>query len=413
MSDTNGSPRLKGRSYAETRSAVLDLIRSEGEISRSEIARRSALTEKTISGIVKSLIESGTVVEAGFAKSTGGKRPVLLRLNDKDLYAVGVTFDVARCLLVLCAIDGTEIGRSELRGTGSEAPAAVLKRIAAALQRLLQRRGIDKSSIVGICVAMGGRRATPEGWQVDAPWADLWEPFPTEDELTRLTGIPVTRENDANCAALGEYWTTGSASRDFVTFYMAYGIGCGIVLSGSLFRGASGNAGEIGHILADPNGAQCWCGRRGCLDTIASPRAVANLILDTPTLAKACGVTKKMAFGEIQQRFEDAVIAGVPAARSLFDETAGHIAGTVLNLVNTLDLDLVTLAGPGFAVLGQHYQAVFEDHLNRTAFMRDVHPITVRLGAGGHDAAALGAASVVLHRELTPHHSTAPRPNQP
>ena len=59
----------------------------------------------------------------------------------------------------------------------------MLKRIAAALQRLLQRRDIDKSSIVGICVAMGGRRGTPEGWQVNAPWADEWEPFPTEDEL--------------------------------------------------------------------------------------------------------------------------------------------------------------------------------------------------------------------------------------
>jgi predicted NBD/HSP70 family sugar kinase len=288
MPDTNGeSQRLKGRTYAETRSAVLDLIRSEGEISRSQIARRSALIEKTISGIVKSLIDCGVIVEAGYAKSTGGKRPVLLRLNDKDMYAVGVTFDVARCLVVLCAINGTEIGRSELRGTGTEQPAAVLKRIAAALQRLLQRRDIDKTSIVGICVAMGGRRGTPEGWHVNAPWVDLWEPFPTEDELARLTGISVSRENDANCAALGEYWTTGKSSRDFVTFYQAYGIGCGIVVGGSIYRGSSGNADEIGHTLADPAGQDCWCGRRGCLHTVASPRAVTDLIARTPGLAKA------------------------------------------------------------------------------------------------------------------------------
>ena len=410
MADTNGgSQRLKGRSYAETRSAVLDLIRSEGEISRAEIARRSALTEKTISGIVKSLIESGMIVEAGFAKSTGGKRPVLLRLNDKDLYAIGVTLDVARCLVVLCAIDGTEIGRSELRGTGSEAPAAVLKRIAAALHRLLQRRDIDKGSIVGICVAMGGRRGTPEGWHVNAPWVDLWEPFPTEEELARLTGIPVSRENDANCAALGEYWTSGKSSRDFVTFYLAYGIGCGIVVGGSIYRGASGNAGEIGHTLADPAGEDCWCGRRGCLDTVASPRAVTDLILRTPRLAKACGVSTTMDFGEVQGLFEAAVLGGVPAAGKLFDAIADHIAGAVLNVVNTLDLNLVTLAGPGFAVLGERFRAVLDDRLNRTAFMRDVHPISVRLGAGGRDAAALGAASVVLHRELTPHHSASPR----
>ena len=104
MADPPGTfQRLKGRSFAETRGAVLDLIRSEGEISRTDLARRSALTEKTISGIVKSLIDSGVVVESGYAKSTGGKRPILLRLNDKELYAVGVALDVARCIIVLCA----------------------------------------------------------------------------------------------------------------------------------------------------------------------------------------------------------------------------------------------------------------------------------------------------------------------
>jgi predicted NBD/HSP70 family sugar kinase len=101
------------------------------------------------------------------------------------------------------------------------------------------------------------------------------------------------------------------------------------------------------------------------------------------------------------------VLNGVPAANEVFEVTAAHIAGAVLNVVNTLDLNLVTLAGPGFALLGEHYRKVLDQRLNQTAFMRDVHPITVRLGAGGRDAAALGAASVVLHRELTPHRSTS------
>jgi predicted NBD/HSP70 family sugar kinase len=159
---------------------------------------------------------------------------------------------VARCLLVLCAIDGTDISRSEVRGTGSEPPGVGLKRIAAALHRMLQRRDIDKGSIVGICVAMGGRRGTPEGWPSDAPWVDQWEPFATEEELARLTGIPVSRENDANCAALGEYWTSGKSSRDFVAFYMAYGIGCGIVVGGSIYRGAAPRATPARSVTPSP-----------------------------------------------------------------------------------------------------------------------------------------------------------------
>lgn len=410
MADRSGtSPRLKGRSFAETRGAVLDLIRSEGEISRTDLARRSALTEKTISGIVKSLIDSGVVVESGYAKSTGGKRPVLLRLNDKELYAVGVTLDVAHCIIVLCALDGAELARSEIRGIGTEQPPAVLRRVSATMLRLLQRRGIDKEAVVGVGVASGGRRGFPLGWHADAAFADLWEPFPTEDELARLTGLSVLWENDANCAALGEYWTTGSSpTRDFATVYMALGIGCGIVVGGSIYRGASGNAGEIGHTLADPHGVTCWCGRRGCLDTVASPRAITDQILHDPTLSSACNVTEEMEFGEIYRRYGQRAREGVEPVADLFHTAADHLASAVINLVNTLDLDLISLAGPGFAELGEDYRLIIEGRLADTAFMRAVHPITVRLGSAGPDAAALGAASVVLHRELTPHRLATP-----
>lgn len=410
MSDNSGaSQRLKGRSFAETRGAVLDLIRSEGEISRTDLARRSALTEKTISGIVKSLLDSGVVIESGYAKSTGGKRPVLLRLNDKELYAVGITLDYARCVIVLCALDGTEVARSEIRGTGIDEPAAVLKRISTTLRRLLERQGVGMESVIGVGVASGGRRGSPLGWRLDASFADVWEPYPTEEELARLTGLSVRRENDANCAALGEYWKTASSpTRDFVTVYMAHGIGCGIVIGGAIYRGVSGNAGEIGHTVADPHGQPCWCGGRGCLETVASPRAITQRILDDPTLRAVCQVSDGMEFGEIYKRFGLRVRDGEETTRSLFRTSADYLAEAVRSLVNTLDLDLVSLAGPGFAELGEEYRRVIEDRLAETAFMREVHPISVRLGGGGPDAAALGAASVVLHRELTPHRSTSP-----
>ena len=279
----------------------------------------------------------------------------------------------------------------------------------ATLLRLLQRRGIDKEAVVGIGVASGGRRGSALGWRLDAAFADLWEPFPTEDELSRLTGLSVLRENDANCAAIGEYWTTGSSpTRDFATIYMAQGIGCGVVIGGSIYRGASGNAGEIGHTLADPHGELCWCGRRGCLQTVASPLAINERILHDSTLRSVCKVTNRMESGEIYKRYGQLVREGVEPVVDLFHTAADHLASAVTDLVNTLDLDLISLAGPGFAELGENYHRIIEARLTETAFMREVHPITVRLGSAGPDAAALGAASVVLHRELTPHRLATP-----
>jgi predicted NBD/HSP70 family sugar kinase len=401
------SPSLKGRSSAETRSAIVDVIRSEGEISRTELARRSLLTEATISKIVKSLLEDGIIVESGFAKSTGGKRPVLLRLNDQTLYAAGITLDVTRCVIVLCGLDGAEVDRCEIEGIGRDEPPHVTDRVAAALQRLLNGRRTRPESIVGVGVASGGRGFSP-GRRMNAAPVDGWESFPIEEELASRTGFAVIRENDANCAALGEYWTTGgSPTRDFITLYLAYGIGCGLIIAGAIYRGISGQAGEIGHTLAVANGPLCWCGRHGCLDTVASPRAVAEQIVANPTLRAACAVTRDTEFGEIYRRFGELVKDGNEPARRLFRATAGHLAGAVNDLVNTLDLDLVSLAGPGFADLGEEYRSAIDEQLATFALTRGVRPITVRLGTGGADAAARGAASVVLHRELTPHRSVA------
>jgi predicted NBD/HSP70 family sugar kinase len=238
--------------------------------------------------------------------------------------------------------------------------------------------------------------------------ADEFERFSTAEELSARTGFVVVRENDANCAALGEYWTTGgSPSRDFITVYMARGIGCGIIIGGTIYRGSSGNAGEIGHTLAVANGSLCWCGRQGCLWTVASPQAVTEQILASPTLAAICEVTSQTPFGEIYRRFGRKVKEGDGRVRRLFEATADHLAGAVSDLVNTLDLDLVSLAGPGFAELGEEFREAIDVRVAEVAFMRAVHRITVRLGTGSADAAARGAASVVLHRELTPHRMAA------
>ena len=292
--DTRAGPTatMKGRSYAETRSAVLDLIRSSGGISRVGLARRSALAEATISKIVKELITEGLVVESGFAESTGGKRPVLLRLNDVGVCALGVTMDFHRCVVVLCGLDGTELARREAPGTGRDDPPIALDRLATAVVDLLESEQVDRSSIIGLGVATGGRRGSPLGWVVDASFVDVWESYPVEEELAARTGLSVLHENDANCAALREFWTSQEPDRDFVTVYMSHGIGAGIVLNGTIYRGSSGNAGEIGHTIVDPDGLPCWCGARGCLETVASPRALVDAVLADRVLRKALSIEK-------------------------------------------------------------------------------------------------------------------------
>jgi len=398
---------LRGRSSAETRSAVLDLIRSSGVISRVDLARRSSLTEATISKIVKELLAADFVVHAGFAESTGGKRPALLRLNDGGVYALGLTLDYNECTIVLCGADGTELTRSQAPGVGRDDPPMAFDRLAAAIEDLLSRQRVDRSAITGLGVASAGRRGHPLGW-VDASFFDVWEPYDVEEELARRTRLAVVRENDADCAALGEFWTSQGSARDFVVVYMSHGIGCGIVINGAIYRGASGNAGEIGHTNVDPKGLPCWCGSRGCLETVASPRAVVRNVLADARLRSTLSVDGDTEEAEVYRRFAERAAAGGDRAIARILATAtGSLAAVVGNLVNTLDLDLVVLAGSGYAGVGDAFLTAVRTRVEQTAFMRELHPITVRLAATGSESAALGAASAVLHRHLTPHRSAA------
>ena len=398
---------MRGRSSAETRSAVLDLIRASGEISRVDLARRSALTEATISKIVKELLAAGVVVHSGYAESTGGKRPALLRLGGGGVHAVGLTLDFHECVIVLCGADGTELARRRVAGLGRDHPPEVLDRLAGAVEDVLAGEGVPRSTIIGLGVASAGRRGSPLGWVVDTSFFDVWEPFDVERELARRTGLAVVRENDADCAALGEFWTAQEPARDFVTVYASHGIGCGIVINGAIYRGASGNAGEIGHTVVDPDGMACWCGSRGCLETVASPRAIVREVLADEGLRAGLAVDERTEEAEVYRRFAERTESGDEAALRILGVATDALAAAVGNLVNTLDLDLVVLAGSGYAGLSEAFLAAVRARVEQTAFMRELHPITVRLAAAGSGSAALGAASVVLHRHLTPHRSAA------
>lgn len=406
---TDISPRrLRGRSYAETRSAVLDLIRSSETVSRVELSQRSSLTEVTIAKIVKQLLADGLIIEAGRGKSTGGKRPTLFTLNTGVLYAVGVSLDISRIVIALCGLNGTMIERVDLAGQGSEAPPQVMTRVAKSIKQMLTRRGLNRDSIVGVGVASTGRRRGSLGWGPYEETEDIWDDFDIAAELESRCGIAVIVENDANCVALGAFWAGGNDSpRDFMTVYMSTGIGAGIVIGGTIFRGTSDNAGEIGHIVVEPDGLECWCGSRGCLETVGPPKGMVLQVRADPELFALFDAGEAADEAAVYARVLRDLAERVPQAEALIDRSARRVATALLGLVNALDLDLIQLTGPGFAAAGERYAAELKAVVDRAAFSRRVHPVAVEIGGTGPDVAAMGAASVVFHSSLTPHHLLA------
>ncbi|MES0832251.1 ROK family transcriptional regulator [Nocardiopsis tropica] len=403
--------------HTTSRAAVLDVIRAAGTISRAGLVAATGFTGATISTVVRALIDDGLVRETGRAESTGGKPRVLLQLDHGARYAVGVHLDPMGVTYALTDLTGAVVSRVTRADAGGDDPAAMVARTARQVDALVEGAGVERDRVlgVGLVSATGGARPLPS--------MRHWAHFPVAEELERACGLPVVPGNDATAAALGEYWSGGVGETSvFAAVYMGTGIGAGILVDGIPYHGASGNAGEIGHVCLDVDGPPCWCGARGCVEALAGPAAVVRAARADAGLARAAelgaagaggadgGPTDGPGGGGRAGRSEAAEFAAVvraarrgePTARALLERSARYLAAAVRTLANVMDLDLLVLTGPGLAVAGSVYLPAIRSELEGAFFARASHPVEVRLSASAATAPAIGAATMVLQSRLVP-----------
>ncbi|WNV88166.1 ROK family transcriptional regulator [Umezawaea sp. Da 62-37] len=395
--------------HASSKAAVLDVIRAAGTISRVGLINATGFTGATISTVVRKLIDEGLVLETGRAESTGGKRRVLLQLNHASRYAIGVHLDHAGITYVLTNLGGAVVARITRPGAGTEEPALVVTRMAAEVGALVERVGVEPDRVLGVGLVTPGPLRAASGMALTPPSMRKWEDYPLDRALAKATGLPVLLDNDATAAALGEHWSGGvGGTSTSAALYMGTGIGAGLVIGGITYRGTSGNAGEIGHTCVDALGPECWCGARGCVESLAGPAAVVAAARADQSLARMVGLTgAKRARPSVAADFaavSRAARRGEPQALAILERSARYIAVAAKNLANIMDLDVLVLTGPSFAVAGSVYLPIVRDELDRGFFARAAHRVDVRLSRSAATAPAIGGAAMVLQSELVPLH---------
>ncbi len=392
--------------HATSRSAVLDDIRAAGTISRVGLTQTTGLTGATISTVVRRLIVDGLVVETGRAESTGGKPRVLLQLNQSSRFAVGVHLDHSGITYVLTDVGGAVVARMSRAGAGVAEPPAVVARMGREIDALIAGVDIDRSRVAGLGLVSPGPFTPTSGMRLTPPSMQRWEDFPLDRTLEAAVGLPVLLENDATASALGEYWSGGvGGATTFASVFMGTGIGAGLLVNGSTYLGASGNAGEIGHICLDVDGPECWCGARGCTEVLAGPATVVAAARADDAIARATGLDEERQNSSIAANFAAVARAarrGHPGARELLERSARYLAVATRTLANIMDLELVVLTGPSLAVAGSVYLPLVQAELDRSFFARAAHPVVVQLSRSAATAAAIGAAAIVLQSELVP-----------
>lgn len=385
-----------------SRGRALELIRSQGPISRIELAQSTGLTQATISHVVRSLIGDGLVREIGRGEPTGGKPRMMLEINPDARLGIGVQLGLESIVYMVVNLSGSVIGRLRAKGAGDRQPAEVVAAMAADISVLLDGLGVDRSLVVGVGLVSPGPIDRENGVILRAPSLVSWSGYSLRAEFEAATGLQVSLDNDATAAALGEHWlgATGD-SRAYTSVYMATGIGAGIVIDGTIYRGVSSNVGELGHVTVDVRGELCSCGNRGCLELFASPRAI---------VARAAAAVAK---GELDVRLTGSVQAdlatlgmaamrGNAVAYEILADAAEILAAGIVSMMNLFDLELVVLAGSAFASTASIYLDRVQNAMDTYALSRESHQIKVQLSANVHDAAALGAATLVLQERLDP-----------
>ncbi len=397
---------LKGATAQETHSAILDLIRSSGTVTRVALADRSGLTGASISRVVKQLLAEGLIVETGLGDPTGGKRATLLQFNPRARHAVGISIDTLSTTYVVTDMNGRVIEQLASKGIGRDTPATVIARLVGELEDLIARTGIEPATLVGVGVALAGRQGSGSSLLRADRERYAWEPFAVQGELSQAIDHPVVVENDSTCAAIGEFWAGRIPSaNDFATLYLAAGFGLGLVTNGDVYRGSSSNVGEIGHMVLEVDGPECWCGGKGCLEALAAPARVVELAQQDPALARDLRgkrTSVRTDFARIARRATE----GDARCLELIEQSARYLAKALLSITNLLDLSQIILAGPGFSEAGELYARAATEEINRLSFVRAIHPTRVEVSKLGPSAAALGAASLVLHSQLTPHQTS-------
>jgi predicted NBD/HSP70 family sugar kinase len=374
-----------------SRALIVDVIRSAVKISRVELADVTGLTQPSISNIVRDLITDGIIHEIGSADSVRGKPRKLIAINPSHRFGIGFHLGLDTLTCVAIDLTGGVVGREVVPLAGGALPALLASRFddfTAALD--LPRDRIEGLAVVAPTSVDGASALNG-----------------ARTELADRIGLPVMVENDAAAAALGEFWSRRvSREQSFGSIYLSTGIGAGFVFGGALFRGASFDAGELGHLSIAYDGRPCPCGNTGCVERYASMAA-------TVEAARAdSGLAARLRLGPATSGAYDAIaraaVSGDPAAFELVDTAAGHLAVAVTSVVNLLDLGRLVLTGPGVALAGSIYARRLRAHLARTAHSRHRHDITVELSAQPRDAAGIGAAALVVQASVAPGHTPGP-----
>ena len=382
---------------------IMQRLLEHTSLSRAALADITGLNKSTVSSLVQELIDRRLLHEVGLSSGGVGRPSMMLELNPRAGYIVSCELGVD-FISVACADFAAQViwhHKEDTRHITSQQ--AILDETLMLLQQAAEQARTlcdGCGPLLGVALGVPGLVERESGTLLFAPNLK-WHDVPLHTLLSDAFGemVPVYVDNEANMAALGEYFFGSAKDYDEVLFISAgVGLGGAVVRNGQVFRGTTGFASEFGHMTMDPDGEPCNCGNRGCWETQASQSTVFRYIERAIAAGQSTTLAGDMGELSIPRVVEAACASDDVALRAL--DQVGHALGIgIASLVNALNPDRVVFGGI-LSLAGDFLLPVMEKELRQRALRWNAEATQLVLARHGSDACVMGGVATVYQAVL-------------
>ncbi len=378
------------RARSHNRRVVLETVRLHGPLGRAEIARFTHLSTQAVSNIVSELIDEGLLIQQGRRRLARGQPPLQIAMNPHGGVTAGIEIAAGQMVTVIVDLAGRLRARRS-RPLQDAAPDRVAPLISAEIAAARKSVSDLPKHLLGVGVVMPGPFGIEGMTSVGPTTLPGWANVNAAEYLSATCGLNIVVENDAAAAAVAErLHGAGRALRNFCLVYFGRGIGLGVMINARPYRGAFGNAGEVGHVVVVPGGRACDCGNHGCLERYASFQALQEHFIATGRAAPDLG------------NLDHFLDRADPAVTAWLDDAARAMSPMVATLENLYDPEAVIFGGSVPDTLIDALIAAMEPLPRSVAARRGRALPRVIRGTTGPYTAALGAAALPILETVTP-----------
>ena len=379
--------------------SILSMLYAEGASSIPALAQHTTLSIPSLTEIIQELTARKWIRATGTGSTAGaGRRPRLYSLNPASYYILVFEIDLYFTRIALMNLEHTIVAETRKEMILKNDP-KMIDYLVEEANKLTEAKKIKHQSLIGIGISLPGLVNTYEG----VPYSYMhFSDNPVIKKIADAFHVPVFIDNDLKTAAYGEhFFGKARGIRNAFILSIDVGIGVGLILDGEVFHGKSGFSGELGHIPVKPDGIQCYCGKRGCLETVASIPAIIGRVKQE--INAGHDHLKKMIRDKSGTLYIDDIIqsakAGDETVIDILSETGSELGRGLANAIHILNPELIVIGG-SIAKAGQFISNPVEQSLNKYCMGRIREDVRIELSELGADLKILGTHVMVMQRLL-------------